>query len=143
MSALSIEVLLGFLAETATARDLGVGLIWDSRRDRWVAGLRPMVARLGEPGAFGDAWALGAGETAHEALAACWAHTMRRARAGPGDAEAGVSADVLAEELRRIREALERLAAAAEARAEREEPITFPNAPVLPKDRPRASGRGR
>jgi hypothetical protein len=47
---------------------------------------------------------------------------------------------VTEETARRIAEALERLAAAAEAQAET---VSFPNAPVLAKDRPRVSGRGR
>jgi hypothetical protein len=48
---------------------------------------------------------------------------------------------VTEETARRIAEALERLAAAAEAQAE--EAVSFPLGPILPKDRPRAGGRRR
>lgn len=52
--------------------------------------------------------------------------------------------DQAADELRRIRELLERLVAAAEAHAREEEPVNFPLGPFLEKDRPRrGGGRGR
>lgn len=46
------------------------------------------------------------------------------------------------ETAQRIAAALERIAAAAEAQAA-QEPVSFPNAPVLAKGRSRAGGRGR
>lgn len=47
------------------------------------------------------------------------------------------------ETARRIAEALEELIAIHKAEAQEREPVSFPNEPVLPKDRPRTGGRGR